>query len=196
MKKYKTTSQSKYLLHFMGLALGMMLVVPAVQAEDFSTLPDDDQLAMHQGRAHGGRYERHSLHHGMGRAGKGFCPQSRATAEAPDDILNLKNPVEANLKSLREGENLFHYKSSPTSCKVCHGSNGNGLGMMAQGEGPMPRNFTCKKTMASITDGQMFWIIKNGSPGTRMPPYKMFLTDDQIWKLILYVRTFNIQKRK
>ncbi len=62
--------------------------------------------------------------------------------------------------------------------------------MMAQGLSPMPRNFTCSETMKEISDGQMFWIIRNGSPGTGMPAYK-FLSEDEIWKLILYIRHFD-----
>ncbi len=195
MKQWKVFGPISCVSHSIGLMFALVMTSQMAQAAEYSVLPSDDQLAMHQGRAHGGRYERHSLHHGMGRAGSGICPQSRATAEAPNDVLNFKNPVSPTLESLQEGENLYHYKASPTKCKVCHGSNGNGLGMMAQGEGPMPRNFTCAKTMAPITDGQMFWIIKNGSPGTRMPPYQMFLTDDQIWKLIIYIRTFNKKRQ-
>ncbi|NIP99686.1 MAG: cytochrome C, partial [Nitrospinaceae bacterium] len=40
-----------------------------------------------------------------------------------------------------------------------------------------------------IPDGQMFWIIKNGSPGTRMPAFGN-LSDEQIWQLVLYIRQF------
>ena len=173
-----------------GITCALFFLASPGQAEEF-VLPGDDQLAMHQGRPHGGRYERHSMHHGMGRSGKGICPQSRATAEAPQALLTLKNPLEATRENIEEGENLYHYKASPTKCKVCHGPYGNGLGMMAAGEGPMPRNFTCKETMDQIPDGQMFWIIKNGSPGSQMPPYQLFLSDDQIWKLILYIRTLD-----
>ncbi|MCA9485104.1 MAG: c-type cytochrome, partial [Nitrospina sp.] len=172
-----------------GITCALFFLASPVQAEEV-VLPADDQLAMHQGRPHGGRYERHSLHHGMGRAGKGICPQSRPTAEAPQSLLTLKNPLEATRENIEEGENLYHYKASPTKCKVCHGPYGNGMGMMAQGAGPMPRNFTCKETMEQVSDGQMFWIIKNGSPGSQMPPYQLFLSDDQIWKLVLYIRTF------
>lgn len=174
---------------FIGIVCALFLLAPAVQAEEIA-LPGDDQLAMHQGRPHGGRYERHQLHHGMGRAGKGICPQSRTTPKAPKTLLPLKNPVEPTRENIEEGENLYHYKASPTKCKVCHGPYGNGMGMMAAGEGPMPTNFTCKETMDQITDGQMFWVIKNGTPDSDMPPYQLFLSDEQIWKIILYIRTF------
>ena len=146
-------------------------------------------LAMHQGRPHGGRHERHQMHHGMGRGGQGICPQTRTTAQAPDKIAQQKNPFETNSENFIKGESLFQWTAEPNPCKVCHGPNGNGMGMMAQGLSPMPRNFTCSQTMQEITDGQMFWIIKNGSPGTGMPAYK-FLSDDEIWKLILYIRHF------
>jgi mono/diheme cytochrome c family protein len=151
------------------------------------------QFAMHHGRAHGGRHERHQMHHGMGRGGQGICPQTRATAQAPDKIAQQKNPFESNSENFIKGESLFQWTAEPNPCKICHGPVGNGLGMMAQGLSPMPRNFTCSQTMKEISDGQMFWIIKNGSPGTGMPPYK-FLSDDEIWKLILYIRHFEQKK--
>ena len=151
------------------------------------------QFAMHQGRAHGGRHERHQMHHGMGRGGQGICPQTRATEQAPDKIAQQKNPFESNSENFIKGESLFQWTAEPNPCKICHGPVGNGLGMMAQGLSPMPRNFTCSQTMKQVSDGQMFWIIKNGSPGTGMPPYK-FLSDDEIWKLILYIRHFDKKK--
>jgi mono/diheme cytochrome c family protein len=42
--------------------------------------------------------------------------------------------------------------------------------------------------MKNISDGQMFWVVKNGSPGTGMNAYKN-LTDEQVWQIILYLRT-------
>ena len=54
---------------------------------------------------------------------------------------------------------------------------------------PRPRNFTCYYTMENLPDGQLFWIIKNGSPGTAMPSFS-YLEDDQVWQLILYIRQF------
>ncbi len=147
-------------------------------------------LAMHQGRPHGGRHERHQQHHGMGRAGQGICPQTRTIAQAPDKIAQQKNPFESNAENFITGESLYQWTAEPNPCKICHGPTGNGLGMMTQGLPAMPRNFTCLQTMNEISDGQMFWIIKYGSPATGMPAYK-FLSDDEIWKLILYIRHFD-----
>ena len=131
----------------------------------------------------------HDFHHGMGRAGSGVCPQQRATVQAPDELYNAENPLENNSENIFAGRALFQTDAQPTTCKVCHGVEGNGMGMMANGQNPPPRNFTCVETMKSIPDGQMFWIIQNGSPGTGMPAFKT-LEEKQIWQLVLYLRKF------
>jgi len=53
---------------------------------------------------------------------------------------------------------------------------------------PRPRNFACAQTVNGIPDGQLFWIIRFGSPGTAMPPHPHF-SDGQVWQLALYLRT-------
>ena len=62
------------------------------------------------------------------------------------------------------------------------------MGMMAPGLNPPPRNFSCSETMKNISDGQMFWVVKNGLPDTGMVAYKS-LSDEQVWQIILYLRT-------
>jgi mono/diheme cytochrome c family protein len=127
-------------------------------------------------------------HHGQGYGGAGICPQPRFTVKAPDNIFSLKNPLKGTRGEILEGESYFQRDVQPTACKVCHGPGGNGMGMMAIGLNPPPRNFTCKQTMKDVTDGQMYWIIKNGSQGTGMPAFAD-LPDDVIWKMVLYIRS-------
>ncbi len=134
------------------------------------------------------QYRQHDMHHGMGHMGKGSCPQVRFTVSAPDEFLKLKNPLKSDSENLFAGESLFHTDAQPTACKICHGSTGNGMGMMAPGLNPPPRNFSCSETMKNISDGQMFWVVKNGSPDTGMVAYKS-LSDVQVWQIILYLRT-------
>ena len=134
------------------------------------------------------QYRQHDMHHGMGHMGKGSCPQVRFTVSAPDEFLKLKNPLKSDSINLFAGESLFHTDAQPTACKICHGSTGNGMGMMAPGLNPPPRNFSCSETMKNISDGQMFWVVKNGSPDTGMVAYKS-LSDVQVWQIILYLRT-------
>ncbi len=127
-------------------------------------------------------------HHGQGYGGTGICPQPRFTAKAPDDIFSLKNPLKGTRGEILEGESYFQRDTQPTACKVCHGAGGNGFGMMANGLNPPPRNFICKETMKDVSDGQMYWIIKNGSKGTGMPAYAD-LPDEVVWKIVLYIRS-------
>ncbi len=134
------------------------------------------------------------LLHGKGRRGAGFCPQARSTPPAPDKFLKMKNPLKPNRDIVEKGKALFQYEAQPTACKVCHGSLGNGLGIMPN-LNPKPRNFTCKETMKEISDGQMFYIITHGSQGTAMPAF-LSLSDEQVWQLITYLRSLTKDKSR
>ncbi len=115
------------------------------------------------------------------------CPQPRLTQQAPPEYFQLKNPLEANPENLRKGKLLYQVKAKPIACKHCHGIIGDGKGPLGIDLNPPPRNFTCAKTINGVPDGQLFWIIKNGSPETEMFSYNE-LKDDEIWKIILYIR--------
>jgi mono/diheme cytochrome c family protein len=119
----------------------------------------------------------------------GICPQARNTPQAPIAFQGLTNPLDPTKKNLRAGETLFKIDAQPTACKVCHGFGGDGLGIIFERLQPKPRNFTCYYTMEGVSDGQIFWIIKNGSPGTPMPSFGA-LSDEQVWQLVLYIRQF------
>jgi len=120
----------------------------------------------------------------------GICPQPRKTVTAPDDFLQLKNPLTPTPQNILAGKTLFQVDAKPSACRVCHGISGDGLGVMFRQVKPKPINFTCVHTMEGIPDGQLFWIIQNGSPGTAMPSFS-YLEDDQVWQLILYLRSFS-----
>ena len=119
------------------------------------------------------------------------CPQERKTATAPMEYLEKKNPLRNEPRHLKKGKVLAHIKAKPLACKQCHGMAGNGEGPMSLRMMPKPRNFTCELTMESISDGQLFWIIKNGSTGTSMPAYK-HLSDVKVWQLIHYIRSLTL----
>lgn len=119
-----------------------------------------------------------------------LCPQARNTPNAPDEIRRLSNPLRPSPENIFAGQTLFHFDAKPGPCRVCHGISGNGLGILFRELRPTPRNFTCNQSMTTIPDGQLFWIIKNGSPGSVMPAFKN-LDDEQIWQLIHYIRHFS-----
>lgn len=117
------------------------------------------------------------------------CPQKRSTHSAPVSYLKMGNPLPPSDKNILAGKTLFLIDAKPFPCQTCHGLKGDGLGIAFKPEAPTPRNFACAQTMKDISDGQMFWIIQNGSPDSQMPSYKE-LEEDQIWQLILYLRHF------
>ena len=114
------------------------------------------------------------------------CPQPRFTGKAPAELYARENPLQASRANLKAGDKLYHRLSDPT-CEVCHGKKGEGNGKLAEQFDPRPRNFACAATIDGIPDGQLHWIIKNGSPGTAMPPFD-YLSDEEIWQLVLYLR--------
>jgi hypothetical protein len=117
------------------------------------------------------------------------CPQTRKTPTAPKIFLSLKNPIPLNDKNLKSAEKLFQEKAKPIACKFCHGVTGNGEGNPDFESTPSARNFTCAETMDKLPDGQLFWIIRNGSINTSMFSFSD-LSDNQIWELVHYIRAF------
>ena len=117
-------------------------------------------------------------------AGAAKCPQKRKTKKAPASLYKKDKTSSADSKN---GKAIFTKKAKPMACKMCHGDKGDGGGKLGAALKPKPRNFTCAKTMKDVTPGQMFWIIKNGSKGTGMAPFKT-LKDKEIWDVIKYIR--------
>ncbi len=118
----------------------------------------------------------------------GVCVQPRKTARAPEDFLIKTNPLSSSTGSVQAGKELFLKTAQPVACVMCHGEQGDGKGLMGAALVPPPRNFTCGTMMRNIPDGQLFWIIKNGSPGTGMMPFTS-LPDEQVWQLVHYIRS-------
>ncbi len=123
-------------------------------------------------------------------AGESDCVQNRATVPAPPDIYEQANPLKPTRETLSAGRKLYMGDAKPFGCYPCHGINGNGRGMTAKLMVLKPRNFACKAMMKDIPDGQMFWVIKNGSEGTQMNAYKA-LNDEQVWQIVAYLRQFS-----
>jgi cytochrome c len=104
----------------------------------------------------------------------------------------VPNPLPATPEMIGKGKALFEGKAF---CRACHGADGRGiLGSDIEPgslKGPLPRNFTDKAWQAKRTDGELMWILKNGSPGTDMGPFiPLVLTEEEAWQVILYVRGF------
>ena len=71
-------------------------------------------------------------------------------------------------------------------CMACHGNNARGA------VGP---DLTDDEWLRAPSDEMIFNTIKNGRSGTLMSPFKDAMSDEQIWKLVSYLRDEN-RKRK
>ena len=118
------------------------------------------------------------------------CVQKRKTPQAPNNIIKQANPLKATPENISAGEKLYTKGAKPLACVQCHGVKGKGDGKMAKAMTPKPRDFSCQAMMKVISDGQLFWIIRNGSKGTGMMGFKS-LKDEQIWQIVSYVRQFS-----
>ena len=102
-----------------------------------------------------------------------------------------KKSKEASPEILAEGKKLFEGKGT---CVNCHGKNGDGQGEAGKVLNPGPRDFTNCKFHKKRKDGELMWVIGNGSPGTGMvplgPPKGTTITEEEAWKIIAYERSF------
>jgi len=115
----------------------------------------------------------------------------RVPIDQIDEAKVWKNPFEATDENIALGKAIFHGKAF---CVTCHGRDGKGLGDIPGLVGKLPRNFTDKVWQAARTDGELFWILKNGSPGTDMASFiPLVLTEEEAWHVLLYVRAFGRQ---
>lgn len=113
----------------------------------------------------------------------------------PIDYLGLANPLrtdEENFsKHVEEGAELYF-----ENCFFCHGDKLDGQGHLARGLIPAPADFTDPETIGVLKDFYVFWRIMEGGhdlpPESRpwdsaMPAWKDELSEDEIWKIILYL---------
>jgi mono/diheme cytochrome c family protein len=105
-----------------------------------------------------------------------------AEARALTSPLPLSTEVQAKGKALYEGKG---------TCMNCHGGSGAGDGPLAASLDPSPRNFHHHGFWRHRAEGEVFWVIKYGIPGTAMIGFSDRLSDEEIWTIIQYERSFS-----
>ncbi len=90
--------------------------------------------------------------------------------------IPASNPLDGDPEAIRAGLGLFRI-----NCADCHGVDGAGVrgpditGVWASGR----------------TDQGLFNTIRNGIPGTEMIPARRARDDDEVWKILAYLRTIS-----
>jgi mono/diheme cytochrome c family protein len=115
----------------------------------------------------------------------------RVPTDQIEEARTWTSPIPATEESVEKGKRLFQGKAF---CVTCHGKDGKGFGGDIEPgtlKGPLPRDFTDKEWQAARTDGELFWILKNGSKGTAMASFiPRILTEEEAWQVLRYVRSF------
>ena len=103
------------------------------------------------------------------------------------ETLALTSPLPSSPEIVKQGKALYNGNGA---CFNCHGKDGGGNVPVAAKLDPSPRNFQHYGFWRHRTEGEIFWVIKNGSVGTSMVGFGGQLTDQEIWSIIPYVRSF------
>ena len=100
----------------------------------------------------------------------------------PDNFKSMKNPIAKSEASNKTGMTLY-----TKNCASCHGKTGLGDGVKARALKTFSGDFS-KPEYQNQTDGEHFYKTKFGRG--EMPKYEGKLSDDDMWNMVNYMRTF------
>lgn len=98
----------------------------------------------------------------------------------PAEARNAKNLLEATPLAIAEARDHF-----ADHCAVCHANDGSGRTDINAGLYPPAPDMRTPVTQ-DLSDGEIFYIIKNGIRFTGMPGWGG--EDEENWKLVLFIR--------
>jgi mono/diheme cytochrome c family protein len=96
----------------------------------------------------------------------------------------MVNPVKPTPESLAHAKKIYGY-----DCALCHGANGDGKGEAVADMKLTMKDFTDPSALKDLSDGELFYIIRNGKgqmPGEEEARAK----PDDVWNLVVLVRSF------
>lgn len=100
-----------------------------------------------------------------------------ATVAAQTPAATTKNPYEGNTEAIQAGLGVFRSK-----CADCHGVDARGV------RGPDLTQIWA----SGRTDAGLFRTVRHGISGTEMPAIGYRSTDDEVWKVLAYIRTLAV----
>jgi mono/diheme cytochrome c family protein len=113
-------------------------------------------------------------------------PPKPATIRQPNSIpvsaARQTNPVKPTPESLASGKKWY-----AIDCALCHGDTGDGKTSNTSNVKMKVSDLTDPATLKNRTDGEIFYIIKNGLG--QMPPEGDRVKTEELWDLVNYVRS-------
>ncbi len=114
--------------------------------------------------------------------------EPRVPADQLEEARALRSPLPESAEVVAKGKVIYEGKGT---CFNCHGMKGRGDGPGGSTLNPSPRNFRHRGMWHHRSEGEIFWVIKNGIEGTGMIPFGGLLSDEEIWTVIQYERSFS-----
>ena len=111
----------------------------------------------------------------------------RVPADKLAEARALTSPLSPSPDIVEQGKAIYEGKGT---CMNCHGVKGRGDGPGGANLDPSPRVFKSRGFWKHRSEGEVFWVIKHGSPGTAMIPFGGLLSDEEIWTVMQYERSF------
>jgi mono/diheme cytochrome c family protein len=106
--------------------------------------------------------------------------------DPPADYAGKTNPFAGDQAAIDAGKTIF-----TDTCETCHGTAGLGDGPAGASLDPHPANLQTASKDAS--EAYLFWVVNEGGAAAgrsaSMASYKGVLTEDEIWKVLAYVKT-------
>ena len=103
----------------------------------------------------------------------------------PEAARKTINPLAVTPETLKQGRD--HWADH---CAICHANNGSGDTEMGRNLYPAAPDMRTTATQ-SLSDGELYYIIRNGVPLTGMPAWgdpNVADSDSQTWALVTFIR--------
>ena len=109
-----------------------------------------------------------------------FLARNARRLATPANARAMSNPVSRTELSIAEARDHF-----ADHCAICHGNDGSGRTQINAGLYPPAPDMRERGTQ-QLSDGELFYIIRNGVRFTGMPGWGG--EDEENWKLVLFIR--------
>jgi len=98
----------------------------------------------------------------------------------PEGDRKRVNPFAGQREAIAAGGRMFD-----DHCAKCHGEDA-----LGHGKKPSLRS----ERVQHATDGEIFWLLKNGNPGKGMPVWAS-LPEPTRWQIITYVKSLGMEEK-